>query len=410
MNVISKGLPDTVMLDESAPALVIIDQTLLPCEMRLISLYGQGEIWDAIKTLKVRGAPAIGVAAGIALYLAAHAIMKDGISDTSQFLTKLAAARDYLASSRPTAVNLFWALERMYKCDEAKVSEGASVKAVVDAMCDECKAIRVEDIASSRAIGEYGLTLLFDGCGILTHCNAGQLATVRYGTALAPIHVGREKGMNFKVYCDETRPLLQGARLSAYELCADGVDTTVICDNMASQVMKDGKIDAIIDGGPCEIGIESTVIDLTGEVPMILRPGYMTAEDFQDRLGMPVIMDPALNKKPEDPDFHPKAPGMKYKHYAPKAPMIIFEGDEVKVLEAIEREKNEHEMEGENVVVLEFGENGAIGAAHELFAKLREADREHADIILAAALPQKGVGFSVMNRMLKSAGFNIRKV
>ena len=172
----------------------------------------------------------------------------------------------------------------------------------------------------------------------------------------------------------------------------------------------DGKIDAIIDGGPCEIGIESTVIDLTGEIPMILRPGYMTAEDFQDRLGMPVIMDPALNKKPEDPDFHPKAPGMKYKHYAPKAPMIIFEGDEEKVLEAIEREKNEHEMEGENVVVLEFGENGAIGAAHELFAKLREADREHADIILAAALPQKGVGFSVMNRMLKSAGFNIRKV
>ena len=172
----------------------------------------------------------------------------------------------------------------------------------------------------------------------------------------------------------------------------------------------DGKIDAIIDGGPCEIGIESTVIDLTGEIPMILRPGYMTAEDFQDRLGMPVIMDPALNKKPEDPDFHPKAPGMKYKHYAPKAPMIIFEGDEEKVLEAIEREKNQHEMEGENVVVLEFGENGAIGAAHELFAKLREADREHADIILAAALPQKGVGFSVMNRMLKSAGFNIRKV
>ena len=124
----------------------------------------------------------------------------------------------------------------------------------------------------------------------------------------------------------------------------------------------------------------------------------------------PVEISPLTKKKPEDPDFHPKAPGMKYKHYAPKAPMIIFEGDEEKVLEAIEREKNQHEMEGENVVVLEFGENGAIGAAHELFAKLREADREHADIILAAALPQKGVGFSVMNRMLKSAGFNIRKV
>lgn len=172
----------------------------------------------------------------------------------------------------------------------------------------------------------------------------------------------------------------------------------------------DGKIDAIIDGGPCQYGIESTVIDLTGDIPMILRPGILTAEDFREKLNMPVIMDPALNKKPEDPDFHPKAPGMKYKHYAPKAPMIIFEGEEEKVLEAIEAEKTEHEMEGENVVVLQFGENGALSAAHELFAKLREADRENADLILAAALPQKGVGFSVMNRMLKSAGFNIRQV
>lgn len=172
----------------------------------------------------------------------------------------------------------------------------------------------------------------------------------------------------------------------------------------------DGRIDAIIDGGPCEFGIESTVIDLTGDVPMILRPGILTAEDFREKLDMPVILDPALNKKPEDPDFHPKAPGMKYKHYAPKAPMIIFEGEEEKVLEAIEREKTEHEMEGENVVVLTFGQDGALSAAHELFAMLRSADRENADLILAAALPQKGVGFSVMNRMLKSAGFNIRKV
>ena len=172
----------------------------------------------------------------------------------------------------------------------------------------------------------------------------------------------------------------------------------------------DGRIDAIIDGGPCEFGIESTVIDLTGDVPMILRPGILTAEDFREKLDMPVILDPALNKKPEDPDFHPKAPGMKYKHYAPKAPMIIFEGEEEKVLEAIEKEKTEHEMEGENVVVLTFGQEGALSAAHELFAMLRSADRENADLILAAALPQKGVGFSVMNRMLKSAGFNIRKV
>lgn len=236
------------MLDESAPALVIIDQTLLPTELKLISLYDQREIWDAIKKLKVRGAPAIGVAAGIALYLAAHAIHRGGVQDGASFLAKLKEAKEYLASSRPTAVNLFWALERMYLTAEKSVAGGKTVEACVTAMCEECKAIRDEDIASSRAIGENGLTLLTDGCGILTHCNAGQLATVRYGTALAPIHVGREKGMNFKVYCDETRPLLQGARLSSYELMCDGVDTTVICDNMASQVMKDGRIQAVIVG------------------------------------------------------------------------------------------------------------------------------------------------------------------
>ncbi len=248
MKDISGKLPDTVMLDEAAPALVIIDQTLLPTELKLIRLYDQAEIWDAIKKLKVRGAPAIGVAAGIALYLAAHAFCKSGVCDGTEFLAKLRNAKDYLASSRPTAVNLFWALERIYKTAEAFVVGGGTVAACVDRLCEECKAIRDEDIASSRAIGENGLTLLSDGCGILTHCNAGQLATVRYGTALAPIHVGLEKGMNFKVYCDETRPLLQGARLSSYELFCDGVDTTVICDNMASQVMKDGKVQAVIVG------------------------------------------------------------------------------------------------------------------------------------------------------------------
>ena len=243
-----KKLPDTVMLDESAPALVIIDQTLLPTKLELISLYEQSEIWDAIKKLKVRGAPAIGVAAGIALYLAAHKLLKSGLDDGAQFLEKLAAAKDYLASSRPTAVNLFWALERMYKAAQAFIKDGKTVAQCVDGLCEECKAIRDEDIAASKAIGEHGLTLLRDGCGILTHCNAGQLATVRYGTALAPIHVGREKGMSFKVYCDETRPLLQGARLSSYELMCDGVDTTVVCDNMASQLMKDGKVQAVIVG------------------------------------------------------------------------------------------------------------------------------------------------------------------
>lgn len=248
MNSTFARLPDTVMLDEKAPALVIIDQTLLPTEMKLISLYDQCEIWDAIKKLKVRGAPAIGVAAGIALYLAAHAIFKSGSTDGAEFLDRLKTAKDYLASSRPTAVNLFWALDRMFMTAQAYIENGGNSDGCVTRLCEECKAIRDEDIASSRAIGENGLALIKDGSGILTHCNAGQLATVRYGTALAPIHVGREWGMNFKVYCDETRPLLQGARLSAYELMCDGVDTTVICDNMASQVMKEGKVQAVIVG------------------------------------------------------------------------------------------------------------------------------------------------------------------
>ena len=248
MNHTFKKLPDTVMLDESIPSLVIIDQTQLPAELKLISLTRLPDIWDAIKKLKVRGAPAIGVAAGIALYLAAHAICKRGVTDSAEFLAALKKDKDYLASSRPTAVNLFWALERMYKAAEDFIKGGGNIDNCVSHLACECKAIRDEDIASSKAIGEAGLTLIKDGCSILTHCNAGQLATVRYGTALAPIHVGREKGMNFKVYCDETRPLLQGARLSAYELVSDGVDTTVICDNMASQVMKDGKVQAVIVG------------------------------------------------------------------------------------------------------------------------------------------------------------------
>jgi len=172
----------------------------------------------------------------------------------------------------------------------------------------------------------------------------------------------------------------------------------------------DGRIDAVIDGGRCAIGIESTVVDLTGDVPMILRPGFITREDMEEQLGVKVILDPALNKKPGDGDFHPKAPGMKYKHYAPKAPMIIFEGEREDVLKAIEDEKTSRELEGENVQVIVFDEDQELLAAKELFAELRRADKEKVDMILAAALPQKGVGFSIMNRMLKSAGFNIRKV
>ena len=234
---------DTVALDEKENALVIIDQTLLPGEVKMLSLRRQEDIREAIYMLRVRGAPAIGVAAAIGLYLAALEIDTDS---ADEFFGRLAAAKAYLAAARPTAVNLFWALDRMERaalaCREKPIGE---IKA---RLRDEAVRIREEDIETCRKIGENGLTLLRNGCGVLTHCNAGQLATTRYGTALAPIHLGRERGWNFRVFCDETRPLLQGVRLSAYELLADGVDTTVICDNMASQVMKNGWVDAVLVG------------------------------------------------------------------------------------------------------------------------------------------------------------------
>lgn len=234
---------DTVNLDEEKQRLLIIDQTKLPNEVEILSLRDQKDIWNAIYLLQVRGAPAIGVAAAIGVYLAALDIKAD---DYASFRAEFAKAKDYLASSRPTAVNLFWALERMEKVVHDHADK--TPNQIRQLLHDEAIAIRDEDIWVCRMLGEYGLSLIKDGDGILTHCNAGQLATVKYGTALAPIHVGREKGMHFKVFTDETRPLLQGARLSSFELVSNGVDTTVICDNMASQVMKNGWIQAIFVG------------------------------------------------------------------------------------------------------------------------------------------------------------------
>jgi len=234
---------ETVALDDENSKLVIIDQTRLPGRVEILHLATQQEIFDAIYLLKVRGAPAIGVAAAFGIYLAAKQIHTD---DYAQFLQQYQKASDYLESSRPTAVNLAWALRRM----EQVVLKHAdlAVDQIKTLLLQECCAIKEEDIRMCRKIGEHGLSVLKDGAGVLTHCNAGQLATSKYGTALAPIHLGRERGMHFRVYTDETRPLLQGARLSAFELMADGVDTTVICDNMASQVMKNGWVDAVFVG------------------------------------------------------------------------------------------------------------------------------------------------------------------
>ncbi len=236
-------LPDTVMLDEAAGELVIIDQTLLPGEIRLLRLTDAEAIFDAIYRLKVRGAPAIGVAAAIGIYVVCKRLPE---MEYGAFAARFAQIKAYLASSRPTAVNLTWALERMEQV--VLQNPGVEVARLLELLHDEAAAIRDEDIQVCRVIGENGAVLLTEAEGVLTHCNAGKLAAVRYGTALAPVYVAQEQGKKLKVYSDETRPLLQGARLTAWELAASGVDVTVICDNMAASVMKQGLVQAVLVG------------------------------------------------------------------------------------------------------------------------------------------------------------------
>ena len=237
---------DTVAFDEEQDAVIIIDQTKLPGKTELIALKTAQEIWDAIYMLKVRGAPAIGVTAALGIYMLSNRIETE---DFATFHAEFVKMKDYLDSSRPTAVNLSWALKRMENTAlRAGREEGKSVAEVKEILHKEALRIREEDIEVCRKIGEYGLTLVKPGDGILTHCNAGQLATVKYGTATAPIYLGQEKGYNFKVFADETRPLLQGARLTAYELHSSGVDVTVICDNMSANVMSKGLVQAVFVG------------------------------------------------------------------------------------------------------------------------------------------------------------------
>ena len=234
---------DNVKLSEDRSAVIIIDQTLLPNEVKYISLTNDKEMWDAINLLQVRGAPAIGICAGYCIYVLARQFDTD---DYDEFLRRFREEKDYLNSSRPTAVNLSWALGRMEQV--VTDNKGKSVQEILTLLEEECLAIHQEDIAMCRAISEYGLSLIHDGDGILTHCNAGPLATSRYGTGQGPLFLAKEKGVNIHVFADETRPLLQGARLTSYELSRAGVDVTLICDNMASIVMKNGWVQACMVG------------------------------------------------------------------------------------------------------------------------------------------------------------------
>jgi methylthioribose-1-phosphate isomerase len=235
----------TIALDDAASCVVMIDQTLLPGKLELLRLSKLPEIWEAIQLLRVRGAPAIGVTAGFAAYLAAKAQTTE---DLSAFEKQFDVDMTYLAASRPTAVNLFWALNRMKTAERAAANAGKSVAEIKQILLAEAEAIREEDIRICKSIGEHALSLLKPGQGLLTHCNAGRLATVAYGTATAAMYLGHERGYGFDIYCDETRPLLQGARLTAFELAAAGMHPTVLCDNMSASLMKTGKIHAVFTG------------------------------------------------------------------------------------------------------------------------------------------------------------------
>jgi methylthioribose-1-phosphate isomerase len=221
----------------------MIDQTLLPGKLVYLDTANIDEIWTAIKRLQVRGAPAIGIAAAMGLVAAVQNVKA---KDTRTFIKQVRKAADHLASSRPTAVNLFWALDRMKRT--ADENAGLPVAELKEVLASEAVTIRDEDAAMCRAIGEYGASLLKNGDTVLTHCNAGGLATSEFGTALAPVYVAVEQGKRISVFADETRPLLQGSRLTALELMQAGIDVTVICDNMAAQVMKEGRINAVLVG------------------------------------------------------------------------------------------------------------------------------------------------------------------
>ena len=241
--------------------LIILDQTKLPGEEVYTELQTKEDVWDAIFKLKVRGAPAIGVAAAYGLYVSTRDFPGTKVKEFREYVRETS---EYLNSARPTAVNLSWALKRcedmldryikafdnaacgfMCSCDHCAGDQVDDAKLL---LLDEANKIRREDEEACRKMGEYGLSLLKPGMGILTHCNAGTLATAKYGTCLSPIYLGQEQGYDFKVFADETRPLLQGARLTSWELKKAGVDVTLICDNMASVVMKNGWIDAVVVG------------------------------------------------------------------------------------------------------------------------------------------------------------------
>ncbi|MBM4000778.1 MAG: S-methyl-5-thioribose-1-phosphate isomerase [Planctomycetes bacterium] len=240
---IPKKVESVRWVGDTSGRLVLVDQTRLPLEFVERTCEEVSDVWEAIRALRVRGAPAIGIAAayGVCLGMRPHVA-----APRRAFLESLDSVHAYLASSRPTAVNLFWALDRMR--DAARRMPDTEPLDPLRRLLDEATAIHAEDRETCRAIGRNGASLFADGQGVLTHCNAGGLATSEYGTALAVLFTAQDQGKRLRVFVDETRPLLQGARLTAWELGRRGIPATLICDSMAAQVMRERKVHAVIVG------------------------------------------------------------------------------------------------------------------------------------------------------------------
>lgn len=226
-------------------AVVMIDQRKLPGAELYVKCKTAVEVAKAIKTMVIRGAPAIGVSAAMGLALG---MKRSKATGTAKFAAEFQKTCDLLAATRPTAVNLFWAIDRMKRCLAAAAQAGASVDEIKAGLEREARCIHDEDVAACRAMGRFGGALVPERACILTHCNAGALATAGYGTALGVIRAAVEMGKQITVFADETRPFLQGARLTAWELTHDGIDTTVITDNMAATFMRQGLIDLVVVG------------------------------------------------------------------------------------------------------------------------------------------------------------------
>lgn len=285
------AVPKSVVWDSGQ--LRLLDQTKLPHETCYIDCADIETVHDAISHLAVRGAPAIGIAAAYGLLVGFPAV-----SSRTEFLSCLQARAEYLIGARPTAVNLAWAVRRMLRV--ANAAEDMNPGSLQTRLVDEAARIHAEDAAACRAIGEHGLPLIESHPRLLTHCNAGGLAVSELGTALAPIYVAHEKGLDLHVFVDETRPLLQGARLTAFELQAAGVPSTLITDNMAAHVMSQGKVDAVIVGAD-RVAANGDVANKIGTLNLAILCKYfglpfyvacpLSTIDLETRSGTDIVVE-----------------------------------------------------------------------------------------------------------------------